>query len=423
MDSKIKPGSKVIIETGEGTYTGIVMERPGLADKEHIVLKLDNGYNLGIMESRIKNVKLVDVKKPVGEEYAPKAVARDESKPTVGVLATGGTIASRVDYITGGVYSAFTAEELVSAVPELGEKANLKVKQIFNKFSENIVPQDWVKIASDTYEEIKSGVDGIVIAHGTDTMHYSSAALSFMLKTPVPVVFTGAQRSSDRGSSDAATNLIDAVQVAGQGDFSGVCIVMHSQSSDGETFIHPGTRARKFHSSRRDAFKTVNSEPIGSVCKGEIKYSSYPRKPRGGEVALDTKLEEKVFLLKYFPGMKPEIIDLLLELEYKGIVIEGTGLGHTSETFYQAVKDAANSGVPVAMTSQTIYGRVNMNVYSTGRMLLDLGVIPCEDMLTETAYVKMMWVLGHTKDPKKVKEMMLTNYAGEIGERTPVRDD
>jgi glutamyl-tRNA(Gln) amidotransferase subunit D len=423
MDKAIKSGSKVIIETSEGTYSGILMERPQLADKEHIVLKLDNGYNLGIEEKKIKNVKLVDSKKPAGEDFKLKKPVSDASKPTVSILATGGTIASRVDYITGGVHSAFTAEELVSAVPELETKANLKVKQIFNKFSENIVPEDWVKIATEAYNEIKSGVNGIVIPHGTDTMHYTSAALSFMLKTPVPVVLTGAQRSSDRGSSDAAINLIDAVTVAGYGDFSGVCIVMHEESSDAATLIHPGTKARKFHASKRGAFRTVNSEPIGKVFKGEITYGPKPRKPRGGDSALDTKLDEKVFLLKYFPGMKPEIIDSLTESRYNGIVIEGTGLGHTSETFYNAIKNAISSGVAVAMTSQTIYGRVNMNVYSTGRQLLDLGVIPCADMLSETAYVKMMWVLGHTKDPKKIKEMMQTNIAGEIDDRTPINED
>ncbi len=239
-----------------------------------------------------------------------------------------------------------------------------------------------------------------------------------MLKTPVPVVLTGAQRSSDRGSSDAALNLIDSSIVATHGDFGEVCIVMHGESSDTYSLIHPGTKARKFHTSRRDAFKTVNSEPIGKVLDRKIEYTSRTNKPRGCVPELDAKMEEKVFMLKCFPGLKPEMIGKVAELGYKGVLIEGTGLGHTSEALFSSIKNAIASGVLFAMASQTVYGRVDMDVYSTGRMLLDMGVIPCEDMLSETAYVKLMWVLGHTKDQKKAAEMMRTNYAGEMTDRT-----
>jgi glutamyl-tRNA(Gln) amidotransferase subunit D len=417
MDTKAKPGNKVIVETAEGKYAGIVMERPELADKEHIVIKLDNGYNVGILKEKITGIQVLESREK-REEYKPKKHATNPSKPTISILATGGTIASRVDYLTGGVHSAFTAEELVSAVPELEEIANIQVKQVFNKFSENIIPSDWVKIAEETYKEIKKGIDGVVITHGTDTMHYTSAALSFMLKTPVPIVITGAQRSSDRGSSDAATNLIEAAVAASAGNYAEVCIVMHSESSDTHTMIHPGTKARKMHTSRRDAFKTINGEPIGMVENRKITYTKRKNNPRGGESAIDTKLEEKVFLLKCHPGLSPKIIDSLTETGYKGILLEGTGLGHTGDNLFDPIKKAIDKGVAVAMSSQTLYGRVDMNVYSTGRRLLDLGVIPCEDMTAETAYVKLMWVLGHTKEHSKVKEMMLTNYAGEISDRT-----
>jgi glutamyl-tRNA(Gln) amidotransferase subunit D len=193
---------------------------------------------------------------------------------------------------------------------------------------------------------------------------------------------------------------------------------MHGESSDSFTFIHPGTKARKFHTSRRDAFKTVNSEPIGKVADRKIDYSPRKNKPRGCAPELDTKMEEKVFLLKCYPGLKPEVIDHVTGLGYKGILLEGTGLGHTSETLFTSIKNAAASGVIFAMASQTIYGRVDMDVYSTGRMLLDMGVIPCQDMLPETAYVKLIWVLGHTKEQKKAAEMMGMNYAGEMTGRT-----
>ncbi|MBN2250605.1 MAG: Glu-tRNA(Gln) amidotransferase subunit GatD [Candidatus Altiarchaeota archaeon] len=417
MDPKIRPGSKVTIETAEGKYTGILMERPELADKEHVVIKLASGYNMGIRKERITSMKAIPEDKPA-EEYPLKKQASDPKKSTVAVIATGGTIASRVDYLTGGVHSAFTAEELVSAVPEIENIANIKARQAFNKFSENMAPADWIKMAQETYEEIRAGAAGVVITHGTDTMHYTSAALAFMLKPGVPVILTGAQRSSDRGSSDAAINFIDSVSAAAYGDFAEVCVLMHGESSDSHTLIHPGTKVRKLHTSRRDAFQTVNDEPIGKVENGKITYTSRPRKKRGGQSEIDAKIDEKVSLLKYHPGMKPRTIDDLVKAGCRGIVFEGTGLGHVSETLFDAIKNAIASGVPVAMTSQTLYGRVDMNVYSTGRMLLSLGVIPCHDMLPETACVKMMWVLGHTRDPKKAGGMMQTNYAGEINDRT-----
>ena len=422
MDPRIKPGSKVEIETDDGKFTGILMERPELADKEHMVIKLDNGYNIGISADKVKDVRLVEEKRQ-SEEYSLRRPLHDPGKPTISILATGGTIASRVDYITGGVHSAFTAEELVSAVPELDNIANIRVRQIFNKFSENMEPADWVKLAEETEKEIRAGVSGIVITHGTDTMGYTGAALSFMLRTPIPIVLTGAQRSSDRGSSDAAQNLIAAATVAARGDFSGVCVVMHGESSDSYAFIHPAAKVRKMHTSRRDAFRTVNGKPLGKVAGEKIEYLTEKRRPRGGETALDTRIEEKVFLLKCHPGLDPKVVDSLASMGCKGILIEGTGLGHTADKIFDSINKAIESGVSVAMASQAIYGRVDMNVYSTGRRLLDMGVIPCEDMLPETAYVKLMWVLGRTKEPAKVKEMMLTDIAGEIGDRTPIEDE
>lgn len=408
-------GDFLEVETTDGLYRGILMERYKLADDKHLVIKLESGYNIGISKEKIKNIRKIQQPQKK-EEHTPKKQQIDSTKPKVSILATGGTIASRVDYITGGVHAAFSAEELISAVPEIEKIANVSSRQIFNKFSENIIPQDWVKIAEAAAEEINAGAQGVVITHGTDTMGYTSAALSFMLKTPVPVVLTGAQRSSDRGSSDAALNLIHATKVAAYGRFSEVVVVMHAECSDSYSFIHPGTKVRKLHSSRRDAFMTVNAKPLGRVSDDGIEFSGEIR--YNGKPSLDTKLNERVFLLKYSPGLRPEAIDALVRLGYEGFVVEGTGLGHTSDAVAAAIKDAVSSGIFFAMTSQTIFGRVNMNVYSTGRMLLDSGVIPCEDMLPETAYVKLMWVLGHTKKPKEVKEMMLTNYAREITERT-----
>ncbi|ODS39405.1 MAG: glutamyl-tRNA(Gln) amidotransferase subunit D [Candidatus Altiarchaeales archaeon WOR_SM1_86-2] len=424
---EIKEGSLVGIETTEGAYRGILMPRSELADKGHLVIKLDNGYNIGIEKSKITQIELIEKKREKEEIELKKAVS-DPEKVNVSILATGGTIASKVDYVTGGVHSAFSADELISAVPELQGIANISGKQVFNKFSENVNPGDWVKIARAVYDEVKNGACGVVVTHGTDTMGYTSAALSFMLKTPAPVILTGAQRSSDRGSSDAAMDLICAAQFAAKADFAGVFVVMHGEPSDSYCLIHPGTRVRKLHSSRRDAFKTVNDKPLGKAdVNGNIEYlkdsNSYRffiEKNKKDRLELDTKLEEKAALIKYFPGLNPEMISYLVNAGYKGIVLEGTGLGHVNENLFKSIKQAIDSGVTVAMTSQTIFGRVNMRVYATGRNLLNAGVIPCEDMLPETALVKLMWVLGHTNKAEKAREMMLTNYAGEITKRTTV---
>ena len=409
-----RPGDKLKIKTKDQEYVGILMERSGLADDKHLVIKLDSGYNVGIKKEGIEKIEKLK-QDTIDEEYSPVTHVLDPSKKNISVLATGGTIASRVDYLTGGVHSAFSAEELIAAVPELANVANVSGRQIFNKFSENMAPLDWVRIAEETYEEIKKKQDGIVITHGTDTMGYTSAALSFMLKTPVPVILTGAQRSSDRGSSDAALNLTHATYAATH-DFSGTYVLMHAQSSDSYSSLHLGTKVKKLHSSRRDAFKTVNGGAFAKVSLRGVEFLDKYVKVK--DAALDTKLDDSVFLLKYAPGLKPATINSLVDLNYHGIVIEGTGQGHISDSLIDAVKSAADSGVFVSMTSQTVYGRVNMNVYSTGRMLLESGVMGCEDMLSETAYVKLMWVLGHTRKRDKVEEMMLTNIAGELSERT-----
>ncbi|MFC2154140.1 Glu-tRNA(Gln) amidotransferase subunit GatD [Candidatus Altiarchaeota archaeon] len=424
MDENLKPGKRIKVEHKEGTHEGIVMERSSLAKPTHIVLKLDSGYNVGIEKKNIKKATVIK-KTQKGDAKAPTLSPKvDSNLPPVSVLATGGTIASRVDYITGGVVSATTAKELVAAVPELGGIATLSCGQIFNKFSENMAPKDWIAIAQNAFDVLKKEKpQGIVITHGTDTMGYSSAALSFLLQTPVPIVFTGAQRSSDRGSSDAALNMVGAVRFAAEADFSGVCVAMHGSSDDSNTLIHPGARVRKLHTSRRDAFKTVGDSPIATIEGKNISLLNPEKNKRGGKLELCDKLEEKVFLLKYAPGTNPEFIEKLVDGSVKGIVLEGTGLGHVSDSLFEPLKNAISSGVHVVMTSQTIWGRVNMNVYSTGRNLLEMGVIPGEDMLSETAYVKLMWVLAREKKQEKVKELMLTNIVGEITKGTPIEED
>jgi glutamyl-tRNA(Gln) amidotransferase subunit D len=419
--ASIKVGDRIRVKKADLVYEGILMPRTELGDPDHLVVKLDSGYNIGVRISR--GTKLIMVKKGKIPRLSlpPLEVKHDPKKPDITILGTGGTVACRVDYRTGAVYPAFTAEELYSAVPELAGLANIKTIAAANVFSENMTPQLWVKIGRAIAKEINAGADGVVVAHGTDTMGYTAAALSFMLKALFrPVVLVGSQRSSDRPSSDAALNLINAVTVAARSDIAEVCVAMHGTTDDDFCIIHRGAKVRKCHTSRRDTFQTINDIPIGMIRKGGLTFfrQDYNRARSEGKVRFDGKLETKVALVKVFPNIRSDVIDSFVDAGYRGIVLEGTGLGHAPETLFDSVKRAIRKGLSVVMTSQCIWGRVDMKVYSTGRDLLNLGVIPGEDILPETAYVKLMWVLGHTRDPQEISKLMQTNLAGEITPRT-----
>ncbi len=413
-------GDRVRITRAGFVYEGILMPRSEYGDDKHVLIKLDNGYNVGVRVDEKTSVEVVGKgAKPSYKIEEPPSLPGE--LPTVALVSTGGTIASRVDYRTGAVRPALSASELYGVVPELAEIARIETEILYNIFSENMTPQHWASIASCVGKWIEKGVKGVVIAHGTDTMAYTAAALSFALRNlPVPVVLVGAQRSSDRPSSDAALNLIGAVTAAAKGSFAEVCVAMHKSISDTEVVLHRGTRVRKCHTSRRDAFKSVNSKPLGVVREGKVIMleDDYQERDESKKLELKASFSDKATLLKFYPGMDSRIIDVLVELGFKGIILEGTGLGHVGESCFDAIKRAVEGGVFVGMTSQCIWGRVNMNVYSTGRELQNLGVVPLDDMLPEVALVKLMWVLAQTEDPERIKEMMLTPFAYEIGGRT-----
>ncbi len=423
MSAGAKIGDRIRVKSKGIIYEGLLMPRAGVCDDKHIVIKLDNGYNIGV---RVREDTIIEVLER-GEvelkfKVETKPTEKSIEKPRVSIISTGGTIASRVDYKTGAVYPALTAEDLYSVVPELGNIAYIKAEVLFSIFSENMTCEHWTKIAQRIAEHIQEGVDGVVVAHGTDTMGYTAAALSFALqKLPVPVVLVGSQRSSDRPSSDAAMNLICAVNTAGKAPFAEVVIVMHGSSSDTFCLAHRGTKVRKCHTSRRDAFQTINDKPLAIITpSGEIKMLTQNYKPRRSDRELELKanFDPKVALVKVYPGMTRDLIDILVDKGYHGIVLEGTGLGHTPYSIFPAIERAIQEGIAVVMTSQCLWGRINMNVYRTGVELLNMGVIPGEDMLPETAYVKLMWVLAQTRDLKEVKRLMLTNIAGEINPRS-----
>ena len=411
----VKVGDRILVKKEGSSFVGILMPRSELDDDSHIVLKLDDGYNLGI------SVESLQIEKILQEEVSPQPPRPAPSRPglpKISIISTGGTIASRVDYRTGAVSPALSAEDLYLSVPELGELAEIKTEILFSLLSENIIPENWTAMAKSIERHIKGGAEGIVVTHGTDTMGYTAAALSFALRNlPVPVILVGSQRSSDRPSSDAYLNLKGAVQAAAWAPFAEVGVLMHSTSSDDELVIHRGTRVRKMHTSRRDAFVSINSPPLAKLKDGKIEtFGKY--KERGGDLEVEAEFDEDVVLIKSFPGIPTDIFDPIIHRGFHGIVLEGTGLGHVPERIFPAIKRAIQSGIAVVMTSQCLYGRVNMNVYSTGRELLSMGVIPGGDMLPETALVKLMWVLAKTRDLEEVRRLFLTNVAGELSERS-----
>jgi len=417
-----KPGDRVKVTTPDRIREGLLMPSP---DSNSVVIKLDNGYNIGIDNKNVKELKII-------EKYTPKKdvkkdVKEDNKKPTISILHTGGTIASKVDYKTGGVVAKFTDHDFISMVPEIKDIANVKTHLVCNMMSEDMLLNIHYKKLSDAIQkEIKNKVDGIIIGHGTDTLAMTSAALSFMLENlPIPVILVGSQRSSDRGSSDAAMNIICAAEFIAKTDFTGVAICMHETINDNDCLILPACKTKKLHTSRRDAFKPVNGRAIARVNyetrKIEFLKKDYSKKSDKKLVVKD-KFEEKVAIVKVYPNMFNDIIDILTEKKYKGIILEGTGIGHAPTNIddnlpnYKSLKKFIDSGGIVVMTSQCIFGRVHKDIYVNTRRLGNIGVIFGEDMLTETAYMKLSWLLGNYKK-EEVEKLITKNLRGEINDR------
>jgi glutamyl-tRNA(Gln) amidotransferase subunit D len=408
-----------VIKNGEA-YEGILIPRSEYGDEKHLVIKLKNGYNIGIRLTT--NTKVEKIGKGIKPSFvSPSLPQQNEELPKVAILSTGGTIASRVDYRTGAVRPALTASDLYSVVPELANIARIDAHVLFSLFSENITPANWTEVAKATAQKIDEGVDGVVIAHGTDTMGYTAAALSFALQNlPVPIIIVGSQRSADRPSSDAATNLVGAVMAAAKAPFAQVAVAMHETMSDTSIALHNATKVRKCHTSRRDTFKSINAPPIAKVQDQSVIMltNDYTKRDSSRKPTLKPEFCEKVALVKFHPGIDPAVIDWHTNRGYRGLILEGTGLGHVGSKCFHAIDNAVSNGVVVGMTSQCIWGRVDMNVYDTGRDLQALGVVPLEDMLSETALVKLMWVLGQTEDAQEAKRLLMTNIAGELSPRT-----
>ena len=422
LKEKVSPKDLVKIKTVSGsTKKGRVI--PDKEFPEKIVLKLDNGYNTVFKAESISEIEVLQKNKSSKTQKKPsKKVEKEEGKKDILVLHTGGTIASRVSYEEGGVKPGFSAEDLLEMYPEIFRLANIESEVVAQMLSEDMEPSHWQQIAEKVYSKIND-FDGVIISHGTDTMQHTASALSFMLENlDKPVVLVGSQRSSDRPSSDSAQNLEAAVKFVCE-DVPGVFVCMHETSNDDKVAIHRGVRVRKMHSSRRDAFKTVGGSPFAVVdlekesleVNGEFKTTKK-------ELKLKKELETNVGYLKVVPGMSKEDIERFKESE--GVLIEGTGLGHLPVNSFdehtEHHEEILNSlesiceDTLVGMATQCIGGRVNMDVYDSGLKIKNAGVVSSENMLPETAYVKMMWVLGNTGSLEDAKKLFKQNLAGEI---------
>jgi len=419
----VKSGDNVEITTKDEVLEGILMP----SKKGKMIVKLKSGYNLSLDKKEVKKVKKVIEKKKKSIIKKKKVISKKGLKEIV-ILHCGGTFASKVDYTTGAVSAKFGPEELLEMFPEVGEIANIRSRLIRNMFSEDMNFRHYNLIANEIYKEVKKGVDGIIITHGTDTLHYTSAALAFILENlDVPIILVGAQRSSDRGSSDAFLNLYCAVKFIVESDFSEVAICMHESLNDINCSILPACKTRKLNSSRRDAFKAINVSAFARVNKKDVKYLRTDFKRRDNKRELELKLfkDVNVGILRVHPGMKVEEIKCFSR--YDGLVIEGTGLGHmpvsktdefTSENskIFIEMKKLAKK-ISVVMTTQCIFGRVNMNVYSNGILLKEIGVLGnLLDLTTEAAFIKMSWLLSNY--PKEVRYKIGVDFRGEIGKRT-----
>lgn len=412
-------GTRLRVEKDGRSFEGTLMPHHEFSAPDVLILKVKSGYNVGI--SITDSTKIEVLGQPAERTRKDVPVEFHKGLPKIVLIGTGGTIASYVDYRTGAVHPALSTSDMVNAVPEIRDLANIDARVLFSIFSENMDPAHWQELARAVADEINNGADAIIIPHGTDTMGYTAAALSFMLgDVSKPVILVGAQRSSDRPSSDASSNLMACVRFATKADRAGVFVVMHDTPGDDSFAVHFGTRVRKMHTSRRDAFHSINSLPVAHLDKdGRMEVRIDGPRIRDSKVEARTDMEGSCILLQYYPGMDPELFEPVF-MKSKGIVIAGSGLGHVCEGMIPLIRKATDNGSVVVLTSQCLNGRTNLNVYNTGRDMLKAGAITVLDMLPETAYVKLMWALANSDSVEAAKELMQTPFANEMSDRRTI---
>jgi glutamyl-tRNA(Gln) amidotransferase subunit D len=419
MKSNSAPGDKVEIITKGKIEKGILLEN---LDSEIQLLKLENGYNIGIKKQDIDEIRIIEKDKPEKNEIKLK---QSGNKPIIDFIITGGTISSKLDSKTGGVKDLTNPKEFFSTYPEIFNLADIRIQNPFMKWSENMESTDWIRIAKIVSKSLNDpNVKGIIITHGTDSLHYTSAALSFMLPNlNKPVVLTYSQRSSDRGSSDSRMNLICSAHAA-LSDIAEVILVGHATSNDNYCYALKGTKVRKMHTSKRNAFQPINTKPLAKIFpNGKIEYLINFNKRNKSKVKPDAVFDNRVALIKFYPGQNPNILDFYRKKSYRGLIIEFMGIGQVTNkgknNWIPKLKQIIKSGMFVYAVPQTLYGRLDPYVYESARRILETGVIFLEDMLPETALVKLGWILAHKswRGSIATKEKMLHNFAGEFNPR------
>ncbi|MCL5009704.1 MAG: Glu-tRNA(Gln) amidotransferase subunit GatD [Candidatus Parvarchaeota archaeon] len=393
-------------------------------DGKLVLIKLKSGYDVALLVKELSSFKIIKKETAKTDKTLDSRYAK-EDHPNIALINTGGTISSKIDYKTGGVSPSVPPEYYFKIAPGLKDFGKIEINPLMSVLSENMKPLDWIKIAKAAYSSIKKGAKGVIVTMGTDTMHYAAAALSFLLNPlSVPIVFTGAQRSTDRGSTDASTNLLLSAITASKWEGGESVICMHATTNDDYNLILRGNCARKMHSERRDAFRPINFKPLGKVfLDGRIERVSVPMK-RAEETVPNLYIDQKVRLLMSYPGMDGRQIEDAVKEGIHGIVLAGTGFGNIplgDASIRKALSNADAENVPIAITSQTIYGPTNKFVYSTMRELsMRKNILYLGNMTTETALVKLMFVLGKTKKMEEIRKLMVTPLAGESSERNEI---
>lgn len=411
IESQASIGDIIKIECNELYYTGMLMPRYQYTNQKNIVIKLHNGYNVGLPIKEITKIQVIKKKSKI-DSISYSIIKNDTARPKILLLSTGGTIASSLDYTTGAVSPTFSSDDIKKLIPEISQFANIDTEVVFLESSENILPAHWKRIAEIITTKKNLQYSGIIISHGTDTMHYTAAYLSFALVGfPIPIVLVGSQRSLDRPSSDAAMNLISTIQFITKYKSQGVFVAMHHGGNDDVIACHIGTRVRKNHTSKRSAFQTIGDKPAFLINDGHITKNTDKVFNHKYEAKLN--LDPRVALIKYHPGYNPELLEYVIKCNYRAIIFEGTGLGHVGNILYKNIKHANEKSIFLGMTSQCINGFIQMNVYESGRKLINLGITPL-NMIPETALVKAMWALGNSHNIQEMKKIMLKNVAFEF---------
>jgi glutamyl-tRNA(Gln) amidotransferase subunit D len=415
-----EPGTFVQLKTATQSFSGMLLPQ----ESEVVVLKLNSGYNIGILPQHILSCEIDNSAKKTLPKKEITSPSQSADLPTVALLHTGGTIASKVDYTTGAVVADFDPASLLELFPELASLAHIKSTFLGNMFSDDFRFGHFNTIIRAVKEQLDAGIKKIIVTSGTDFLHYLSAGLSFAFKeTAVSLLVVGSQRSSDRGSSDAGMNLVCATQFLVHTDFQGVGICMHASSSDDVCHILPGVNARKMHSSRRDAFKSINTKPLALVDYASKKVTLLQelaaRKTTDNTVVLyDESL--KIGLCYSHPQMYAQ--ELLAYKDFSAVVLAGSGLGHfpctaidslTEEhkAIYAAIQKLAET-FPVVMSTQTLHGKINLHVYTQGRRIQEAGVLGNYSAMTpETTFMKVAHLLS--AGSKDFEKELMTNFVGE----------